>query len=124
MAGGDGAFRKRGFPYHKLLTEISGKTLIEHTINPLVQLPGKRVVILLKEDAIKHHIIEVLRLIDPQMEIILAEGQTSGAACSCLLAIDHIRTDVSVLITNGDQIIKADIHKIIRIFEESRDLQY
>jgi dTDP-glucose pyrophosphorylase len=63
----------------------------------------------------------VLRLLSPTCVVVVAETQTSGAACTALLAIEHIDTDDPLVIANGDQIIDADLGKVLCDFR-ARDL--
>jgi dTDP-glucose pyrophosphorylase len=48
------------------------------------------------------------------------ESATAGAACTALLAIEHIDLDDELLIANGDQVIVADLPGVIQHFRERR----
>jgi dTDP-glucose pyrophosphorylase len=50
-------------------------------------------------------------------DLVLLRKRTAGALCSCLMAIDHIDPDGPLVIANGDQIIDADLGKIVTWFE-------
>jgi NDP-sugar pyrophosphorylase family protein len=110
MAGGDEAFRKAGFPFAKPLIEIAGRPLFEHAFAPLRAIPGARFVFVIrKEDDLRFHLGEVLRLIDPAGRVIRAEGETAGAACTALLAVEAIDPEEELLIANADQILDFDV---------------
>ena len=46
------------------------------------------------------------------------QGETKGAACSCLLAINHIPPDDPLIVANADQIIDWDLNAVLSYFEE------
>lgn len=110
MAGGDEAFRKAGFLFAKPLIEIAGRPLFEHAFAPLRAIPGARFVFVIrKEDDLRFHLGEVLRLLDPEARVIRAEGETAGAACTALLAVEEIDAEDELLIANADQILDFDV---------------
>jgi dTDP-glucose pyrophosphorylase len=119
MAGGDQAFQEKGYPFCKSLIEVQGRPLIEHVWENLRTLTAdKYIFVIRKEDAQKYHLDEVLHLLDPHAEAIATEGPTGGAACSVLLAIEHIVADDELVITNGDQLVRCDLGEVVRRFRE------
>jgi dTDP-glucose pyrophosphorylase len=121
MSGGDEAFRERGYPYSKPLTEIRGRPMIEHVWNRLVPLNADKVVFVIrKDDALKSHLDEVLRLLVNDCLVIYADGVTAGAACTALLAIEAINNEQELIITNGDQIITSDLVSIVDNFRQRK----
>jgi dTDP-glucose pyrophosphorylase len=117
MAGGDDAFKERGYPYCKALTEIRGKPLVQHVWAGLRALAADRhVFVIRKEDARRFHLAEVLRLMDPACAIVQAEGPTAGAACTALLAIEQIEPDRELIVTNGDQLFARDLGEVVDDF--------
>ena len=121
-AGGDEAFKDRGFPYCKPLTEIHGKPLIEHVWRSLAPLSASRhVFVIRKEDAKRAHLGDVLRLMDPDCAVIATEGPTAGAACTALLAIEQIDPERELVISNGDQVLTCDMASAVADFRR-RDL--
>jgi dTDP-glucose pyrophosphorylase len=122
MSGGSEAFKDRGYPFCKPLTEIQGKPLVEHVWASLRPLAAERhVFVIRKEDARRFHLHEVLRLLDPDCAVVQADGPTAGAACTALLAIEHIRADRELVITNGDQLFACNLDAVVADFR-SRDL--
>ena len=69
-----------------------------------------------KEDDLRFHLRDVLRLLDPDAVVIRAEGPTAGAACTALLAIEHVENDAELLIANADQILAFDIAAVLDRF--------
>lgn len=119
MAGSDESFRKHGFPYAKPVIEIRGKPLIEHAFNCLSGIPNARFVFVVrKDDALRFHLRDVLRLLDPDAAVVLAEGATAGSACTTLLAVDFIAKDEELLIANGDQVLDFDVNRAIESMRE------
>jgi NDP-sugar pyrophosphorylase family protein len=117
MAGGDAPFEKQGYPHCKWLVEVGGKPLIEHVWNNLRCLGGDRYVFLIrKEDALRYHLAEVLKLLDPRAIVLQTEAPTAGAACTVLLGIEHIALDEELVVTNGDQLILADLAEAVGAF--------
>ena len=110
MAGSDDIFRQHGFAYAKSVIEIDGRPLVEHALGSLKPISGARFVFIIrKEDDLRFHLRDVLRLLDPEAIVIRAEGETAGAACTALLAVEHIANDEELLIANADQILDFDV---------------
>lgn len=117
MGGSDEAFREHGYVYAKPLIEIDGRPLIEHVLDPLRKVvDGQRIFVIRKEDDLRYHMREVLRLLDPRAHVIRADGPTAGAACTALLAIEHIDSDEELVIANSDQVIDFDLQTTIESF--------
>ncbi len=120
MAGVDKAFIQKGHAYGKSLSEIDGKPLIQHVWESLEELhPSKVVFVIRKKDAENHSLDHVLKLMVPGCSVVYSEGLTGGAACTVLLAIEHIEPERELVVVNGDQIIQADLPGIIEKFRES-----
>lgn len=119
MAGGDEAFRQKGYTHSKSLIEIDGRALIQHVFERLQALPDAEFVFIIrKEDASRHHLADVLGLLVPNCRIVYAESQTAGAACTALLAIEHMESNGELVIANGDQLITADLAAAIVDFRK------
>lgn len=120
MAGSDEAFREAGYAYPKNLIEINGKPLVERVIHSFDGLAaqGARFLFLIRQSEIqKHHTASVVRLLVPNAEVISIPGDTAGAACTALWAIDKINNDTPLLITNGDQILEVDYTHALSDFQ-------
>ena len=105
MAGSSEKFQQAGYAYPKNLIEIAGKTVVEHFIENIrcLDKDGNRFIFMVNEqDDLRYHTGSVIRLLMPGAEVIKVVNQTAGAACTALLAIDHIQNDQSLLIINGD----------------------
>lgn len=117
MAGPDERFRQHGFPFAKPVVEIDGRPLIEHALDCLRLTPeADFTFVIRKEDDLRFHLRDVLRLLAPDCTIITADGETAGAACTVMLAVEQIDNDEELLIANGDQILDFDLNRVIEGF--------
>jgi dTDP-glucose pyrophosphorylase len=123
MAGDSQRFQEAGYSFPKNLVEISGFTLVEIVLRQLAPLTDRgRIVCLIRDDENRRfHTADVIKLICPSATVLTVAGLESGAACTALLAIEHLVRDEPLLVFNGDQHIGRDIGEIVRQFEE-RDL--
>jgi len=122
MGGSDERFKQHGFPFPKPVIEIDNKPLIEHAFDCLRMTPhADFTFVIRKEDDLRFHLRDVLHLLDPDCEIITADGETMGAACTVMLAVEQIDNDEELVIANGDQILGFDLNKVVDGFRE-RDL--
>jgi dTDP-glucose pyrophosphorylase len=122
MSGSDAAFREAGYPRCKSLIEINGKAVIQHIHENLLSLqPDQFIFVIRKEDHAQNHLSEVLGLLAPGCRVIVAEGNTAGAACTALLAVEAIGAEEELVISNADQIIRTDLSTVVQGFRQ-RDL--
>ena len=110
-AGGSEAYQQAGYAFPKNLVEIDGAPLIQkifENLDSLRSIGAHFHVVLPRDEAAKFHTDQVVRLLDPEAQIVLSPAKTSGAACTALLASSGIDTDDPLLIVNGDQLLLAD----------------
>lgn len=117
MAGPDDLMQRHGYPFCKPLIEIANLPLIQHAWKALAALePTKAVFVIRKEDDLRFHLADVLHLLEPRSVVVRADGPTAGAACTTLLAVEHIEPEEELLIANGDQVLLFGIAEAIRDF--------
>jgi dTDP-glucose pyrophosphorylase len=112
-------FEGSDYPFPKPLIEIDGKPMIQHLLENLSSIGGdKRFIFVLRdEDCSRYHLDSTVRLLAGADSVIIRLlNQTKGAACSALLAIDHIGNDEPLLIVNGDQIFDLDLNPLLARF--------
>lgn len=121
LAGSSTGFKEAGYAFPKPLVEIAGKPLIQHVLARLAPLAetGARLIILVRqEDNLRYHLSSVVRLLAPGAEVREVRGETSGAACTALLAVDLVNTADPLVIMNGDQLIDADLSAAVNDFDK------
>ena len=117
MAGNEELFRRHGFQYAKPVIEIDRRPLVEHAFESLKSIPeASFVFIVRKEDDLRFHLRDVLQLLNPSVVVLRADGDTAGAGCTALLAIEHIDMEDELIIANADQIVNVDFEAIVNNF--------
>jgi dTDP-glucose pyrophosphorylase len=108
MAGMGSRFSQAGYKDPKPLIPIFGDPMVYHVIDS-VGLYANWIFIVQKEHREKYNLDEILHRIKPGAKIIdTGGGVTEGAACSVLLAKEHINNDHPLVIVNSDNIIHWD----------------
>lgn len=105
--------------YIKSLQEIERKTILQYVFESLHSVKAEHFIVVLKRaDAAKYHLDDIARLLRPRTEIVMAESETLGAACTCMLAVDKLDMEEPLLITGSDQILLTPPEKILADFQE------
>lgn len=123
LAGSSAGFKEAGYNFPKPLIEIAGKPLVQHVIehlSPLVQQGARLIFLVRHEDNQRYHISAVIKLLAPTSEVREVRGETGGAACTALLAVDLIGQPEPLLVINGDQIVEADLNAILGDFSSRK----
>ena len=115
MAGAGKRFADAGFIFPKPLIEINNKPMIQWVIESL-NIEGKFIFIVQKEHQEKFNIKSVLKILQPNCEIVELDKITEGAACTTLLAKKYINNKNPLIIANSDQFIKWNSAKTIYDF--------
>lgn len=106
--------------YIKQLFEIKRKIILEYIIERLGSINDAKLIFVIHHaDKRDHHIDKIIKLLAPESVVVVAQGDTRGSACSCLLAIDHIDSDEPLMVVGGDQIIVTDLAVIAQYFTSS-----
>lgn len=120
MSGSSQAFKDAGYAYPKNLVELGGVPLVQRVLEdlrPLNALGARFVCVMQHDENRKFHTGAVVQLIDPAAIVVELNGETSGAACSALMAIEHINKDEPLVIVNGDQLLlNVDLVEIVQSF--------
>ncbi len=103
MAGRGKRFAEKGYRLPKPLVDVDGKTMIERVIDNLGPA-NKHIFLVLAEHVEEYSIDKVLMDIIPECIVIPVNSITEGAACTCLLAKQHLDNDEPLLIANSDQL--------------------
>ena len=121
LAGTNQFFNELEYPYPKPLIEINDKTMIEHVINNFATIKKEKqfIFIVNGDDCKKYHLDNVLNLLTNQTcKIIKIDGETKGAACSAMMAIEYINNDIPLIIANADQLFDDNLEDIIANFKD------
>lgn len=116
LVGESQYFDESEYKFPKPLIEVNGKTMIEKFINNYESIPGPKQYIFLvnDEDCRKYHLDDVLSLLtDGEGKIIRVSAPTQGAVCTALIAIAHINNGDALIIANPDQVIDANLNKVV-----------
>ncbi|MBO6505395.1 MAG: glycosyltransferase family 2 protein [Kordiimonadaceae bacterium] len=119
IAGKSSFFPEKDYPFTKPLVEVGGVTMIERVVNNLrtVAADAEFVFVVSQEDVAQFSLDNTLNLLTyHKCEVVILKGETRGALCSCLMAIDHIHTDKELVIANGDQILELDLSLAVESF--------
>ncbi len=101
------------------LIEIEKKPIIQYVYENYLSIPNAEFIFVIrKQDNEQYHLGSVIKLLNPQNTIIVANSETAGAACTCLLANEYINNEDPLLIVNGEQFMNENIEKIIEKFEQ------
>ena len=122
LAGSSNFFDK-DYKFPKPLIEVNERPMIQIVLEQIMKdnLIEKFIFIVNSNDCKKYHLDNVLKLItDDKCEIIRLDKETKGAACSALMAIEHIKDDQELLICNGDQVLDEDFEEVVEHFRKEK----
>ncbi|WP_413282519.1 hypothetical protein [Vibrio sp. MA40-2] len=110
--------------YPKILTDVDGQLLIERAAKPFLSANQnyKITIALPQPEADKYQLPNVLRLLGNRVNSCSINGNTQGAICSALLAIEELDLDSPLIVTSFEQVFDIDINRHIETFiDESVD---
>lgn len=102
LAGSSNFFDKEQFFFPKPLIEFAGKMMIEHVLENLnlITEEKKFIFIINDDECIKFHLDNILCLLtNNQCEIVVLNQEAKGAACSVMMAIEHINNNDKLVST-------------------------
>ena len=112
MAGAGSRFEKVGYTFPKPLIEVHGKPMIQ-IVTENLNVDANFIFIVRKEHYEKYSLKHLLNLLAPKCTIIQIDHITEGAACTVLLAKEHINNDNPLLIINSDQYLEWDANEFM-----------
>ena len=114
MAGRGSRFAEAGYTMPKPLIDVFGHPMIEYvTRNITPSCEHQFIFICQKEHLQKYDLASKLEIIAPRCIIIPIDYITEGAACTVLLAENHIDNDDELMIANSDQFVDTDINQYL-----------
>lgn len=107
--------------FPKILSDIGGELLIERAAKPFSNLEfAKKIVIAVPQGEVeKYNLNNVLPLLSDSVELCCINGDTQGAACSALLAIENLALDKPLIISSFEQVLDFDLTPYINEFLNS-----
>jgi dTDP-glucose pyrophosphorylase len=121
MAGNGSRFLRAGYDVAKPLISVHGFPMIQVVVNNLRPLREHRFIFVAQKSHLRRYELEgLLRKTAAHCEIVGIEGVTAGAACTVLLARDHITNDEPLMIANCDQWINYSIDDYLSAFDTAR----
>jgi len=109
MAGEGSRFAKEGYTFPKPLIDVKGKPMIQTVVENL-DFDCEYIFLVRKEHIEQYNgMIDTLdRITNGKFKYVTVDGLTEGAACTALLAEEHIDNDEDLLIANSDQFIEYE----------------
>ena len=109
-AGNGRRFEEIGWTIPKPMISIKGKPLLQLVYENL-NVKANYIVILQKQHCRGNFFINYLKLLIPNVNIILLNEVTEGAVCTILKAKEFINNDTPLLISNCDQLNICNLEK-------------
>jgi dTDP-glucose pyrophosphorylase len=109
MAGNGSRFAEQGYTDPKPFINVNGKPMIERVVESVgLQKYAKHIFIVRKDQMTKKR-FDLLTSLADDVEIVVSDFPTQGAAQTVLLAKDAINTNGELFIVNSDQLIDWDL---------------
>tara|TARA_S200002703_G_C3789984_1_gene243781 strand:- start:653 stop:2017 length:1365 start_codon:yes stop_codon:yes gene_type:complete len=118
MAGAGSRFAKAGYTFPKPLIDVKGKPMIQVVVENL-NIDANYIYVVQKEHREQYNLDTLLNLITPGCKIVETEGLTEGAACTALLAKDHIDNENPLFFANSDQFVEWDSNEFMYKMQEN-----
>jgi dTDP-glucose pyrophosphorylase len=117
MAGRGSRFLEH-YKLPKPLIKINGKPMIQLVYENIGITKARYIFLVLREHYYEYNLEYELRSFAPSCKIIVVDSITEGAACTSLLAEDHINYNIPLLIANSDQLIEWNSAETIKLFSQ------
>ncbi len=118
MAGAGSRFEQAGYTFPKPLIDVRNKPMIQVVVENL-NIKANYIYIVQKSHREKYNLDTLLNLITPECKIIEVDGITEGAACTALLAKEHIDNDKPLFFANSDQFVEWDSNEFMYKMNET-----
>lgn len=115
MAGAGSRFSAAGYTFPKPLIEVRGKPMIQVVVENL-NIEANYIFLVQKDHYEKYNLKYLLNLIAPGCKIVQVDGLTEGAACTTLLAKEHIDNDAPLVMANSDQFVEWNSNECMYAF--------
>ena len=121
MAGAGSRFQQAGYTFPKPVIDVEGKPMIQVVVENL-NIDATFIYVVQKSHRAQYNLDTLLNLITPGCKIVEVDGLTEGAACTTLLAKEHIDNDAPLLMANSDQFLEWDSNEFMyKMIEQKVD---
>ena len=118
MAGAGSRFQQAGYTFPKPLIDEKGRPMIQ-VVTDNLNIKANYIYVVQKSHREKYNLDTLLDLITPGCKIVEVDGITEGAACTALLAKEHINTDNPLFFANSDQFVEWDSNEFMYKMNET-----
>lgn len=119
MAGRGSRFASEGFTLPKPLIPVHGRPMIDVVVNNIrPSRPHRFIYLCLAEHVAQYDLRAKLEALTPGCLITSVDTVTEGAACTVLLAREHIANDDALMIANSDQWVDASIDDYLAVQDQ------
>ena len=118
MAGAGSRFEQAGYTFPKPLIDVKGRPMIQ-VVTENLNIKANFIYVVQKEHRAKYNLDALLDLITPGCRIVETDGLTLGAACTALLAKEHINNDAPLFFANSDQFVEWDSNEFLYKMNET-----
>ncbi len=122
LAGKNQFFPQSDYPFPKPLIEFCGKSMIEHVIANFeaIRCSKQYIFVVNEDDCKKYYLDNVLSMLtNHSCKVIKVRGETKGAACSAMLAVEYINNNSPLVIANADQYFDINLQSVIEAFSNA-----
>lgn len=117
LASGENPTAKNDGAYPDYLSERDGIPLLQHIIEQCSELNPARIACMFSNaDASKYHLRNMIAQMSSVAVVQPVHAMTMGAACTALLAVEHIADDSELLIINTNELVDGSLQDIIQAF--------
>jgi dTDP-glucose pyrophosphorylase len=121
MAGRGSRIATAGYPLPKPMIPVHGVPMIQVVLRNITPVRACRHIFLVLREHLEQFGLEAqLKNVAPECAVVPVEHVTGGAACTVLLARDHINSDQPLMIANSDQFVDLDINAYLNRLEADK----
>jgi dTDP-glucose pyrophosphorylase/predicted HAD superfamily phosphohydrolase YqeG len=118
MAGAGSRFQTAGYTFPKPLIDVEGKPMIQVVVENL-NIDANYIYVVQKAHREQYNLDTLLNLITPGCKVVEVDTLTEGAACTALLAKEHIDSDAPLFFANSDQFVEWDSNEFFYKMNEN-----
>jgi dTDP-glucose pyrophosphorylase len=108
--------------YPEYLSECDGQPLIQSLIDNCASLdPGKILCMFPNSEIASLHLRNMVQQMHPAARVLPVHDATRGAACTALLATEHIDNDEELLILSTSDVLDIALSQVVRTFRDNGD---